>query len=187
MAGNYRLDPTRGGGALYDVGCYSISAAHLALGPDLAVERAEAVFGPTGVDLAATVTLRAGHGTGGRSPTDGPVDGAAKAVARCGIALPERQALSVTGETARVDFTVGEAFTTWHQPCELAITTPGSQPRIERFAPVDAYRLMIESMVAAVQGRPGFMIEPEFSLAVAGTLDAARAALAAPPDRPRAP
>jgi len=183
MAGNYRLDPGRGGGALYDVGCYTISAAHLALGPDLVVEQAEAVFGPSGVDLAATVRLSAGSSAPGQDSTGR----GAVAVARCGIAVPERQALSVTGEAARVDFTLGEAFTTWQQPCELTITGPDGTVQVERFAPVDAYRLMVESVAAAVRGRPGFMIEPEFSLAVSGTLDAARAAMTTLPGRPRAP
>lgn len=62
MTGNYRLDPARGGGALYDVGCYAVSLAHLVLGPSLRVDRVETVVGPTGVDLdtAARVTAPAG-------------------------------------------------------------------------------------------------------------------------------
>jgi hypothetical protein len=110
--------------ALYDVGCYAISASHLALGPALAVERAHAAFGPTGVDLATTAWLISPGGTvpGGTVP-------GARAEIRCGIALPDRQQLRVTDEAAAVDFTAGEAFTNWHQPSSLTITTPGGAVR----------------------------------------------------------
>jgi xylose dehydrogenase (NAD/NADP) len=164
-AGNYRLDPAHGGGALYDVGCYSISAAHLVYGPDLTVEAVDSVFGPTGVDLATTVALRA----------DGGGQAAGTATARCGIAVPDRQVLNVIGQAARVDFTTGEAFTNWHQPSALTITTPDGAVRVEEFAPVDAYRLMVEAVAAQVRGRAGYLIGLEHSLHVSRTLDAARA------------
>ena len=38
LAGNYRLDPARGGGALYDVGCYAVSACLWAVGAGLPTE-----------------------------------------------------------------------------------------------------------------------------------------------------
>jgi xylose dehydrogenase (NAD/NADP) len=163
-SGNYRLDPARGGGALYDVGCYAISAAHLVLGPELTVEKVDGIIGPTGVDLATTVALRADAGAqaGGR------------ATARCGIAVPDRQVLSVIGQAARLDFTAGEAFTNWHQPSALTITTPDGAVRVEEFAPVDAYRLMVEAVAAQVRGRAAYLIGLEHSLQVATTAADAR-------------
>ena len=168
MAGNFRLDPTRGGGGLYDVGCYAISAAQLALGPALVVERAQGRFGPTGVDLAATAWLTAG----GADPTG-------RAVVRCGIAEPDRQRLRVVGEAATVDFATGEAFTSWHQASSLTITTPDGAVRVEEFAPVDPYRLMVEAVASRVRGQDAYLVGDGHSLQVATTLDAVRAAVRA--------
>jgi xylose dehydrogenase (NAD/NADP) len=163
--GNYRLDPARGGGALYDVGCYAISAAHLVLGSGLTVEEVDSTVGPTGVDLATTVALRAADG----------IHAGGTATARCGIAVPDRQVLSVIGQAARLDFSTGEAFTNWHQPSALTITTPDGAVRVEEFAPVDAYRLMVEAVGAQVRGQSRYLIGLDHSRQVAGTLAEARA------------
>ncbi len=113
--GNYRMDPARGGGALYDVGCYCVSAAHMTLGDGLVVERAETLPGRTGVDLATTAWLVA------------PAAGRVRAEIRCGIALPDRQVVRVTGSSATVRSPTGEAFTAWHEPTSLRITpAPGT-------------------------------------------------------------
>jgi D-xylose 1-dehydrogenase (NADP+, D-xylono-1,5-lactone-forming) len=156
----YRLNPERGGGGLYDVGCYAISAAHLALGPDLQVVKATARRGPTGVDVEASATLRAGDS-----------DSAGTALVRCGIAVPDRQSISVTGSAARVDFTE-PAFTTVGLPTELTITTGDGAVRQEQFAPVDAYRLMVEAVAARIRGEESFLPGLEHSRNVAATTDA---------------
>ena len=55
--GDWRLDPARGGGALWDVGCYGLSTARLFAGAEPTAVRALARFGPTGVDLTLTAEL----------------------------------------------------------------------------------------------------------------------------------
>ncbi len=55
--GDWRLDPSRGGGALWDVGCYGVSTARLFAGAEPDRCRAAAHFGPTGVDLTLTTLL----------------------------------------------------------------------------------------------------------------------------------
>ena len=45
-----RLDPTLGGGALWDVGCYPVSYAQLIAGADAVSVTAEQQLGPTGID-----------------------------------------------------------------------------------------------------------------------------------------
>ena len=56
--GDWRLDPARGGGPLWDVGCYGLNAARLFAGAE--PERIEAVgdFAANGVDMAVAATLR---------------------------------------------------------------------------------------------------------------------------------
>ena len=56
--GDWRLDPARGGGALWDVGCYGVSTARFFAGLEPESVRAVAHFGPTGVDLTLTAILR---------------------------------------------------------------------------------------------------------------------------------
>lgn len=55
--GNYRLDPRLGGGALMDVGCYTLSVARWALGEPVAVSAAARV-GETGVDMSVSGWLK---------------------------------------------------------------------------------------------------------------------------------
>jgi predicted dehydrogenase len=57
-AADYRWSPARGGGALYDVGCYAISAARLLLGEEPVAVTAAARLDPTpGVDVTAALLL----------------------------------------------------------------------------------------------------------------------------------
>jgi predicted dehydrogenase len=162
LADHYRLDPERGGGGLYDVGCYAISAAHLALGPDLRVASAGARKGKTGVDLEAWAQL------------DTPSQATAKI--RCGIAAPAREVVKVTGEAAKVEFSE-PAFLTLHRQVGLSITTPDRAVRQEQFAPVDAYRLMIEAVAARIRGEESYLPGHEHSRQVARTTAAIFGAL----------
>ncbi len=54
---DWRLDPDRGGGALWDVGCYGISTLRLFAGAEPTRIEASAHFGPTGVDLSLNALL----------------------------------------------------------------------------------------------------------------------------------
>jgi predicted dehydrogenase len=159
LATAYRLDPARGGGALYDVGCYSLSAAHAVLGPWLTLEDATQETGPTGVDLATHAQLRAPSG--------------ALADIRCGIAVPDSQLLRVTGEAATLEFS-DPAFMAWHTPTALTITTPDGATRVEEFAPVDAYSLMVEGVAAQVRGEPAFLVGLDHTAQVAASIAAIR-------------
>ncbi|WP_337175817.1 Gfo/Idh/MocA family oxidoreductase [Paludisphaera sp.] len=59
---DWRLDPARGGGPLWDVGCYGVNAARLFAGAE--PDRVEAVgrFAPNGVDLGVAASLRFPNG-----------------------------------------------------------------------------------------------------------------------------
>ena len=56
-AGNIRLDPSLGGGALLDAGCYPLSLIQLAMGQAPERVTAHPTWGPSGVDLAMMATL----------------------------------------------------------------------------------------------------------------------------------
>jgi predicted dehydrogenase len=57
-AGDRRLDVARGGGALWDVGCYGVSTARWFAGSEPQSIAAQARFGPTEVDLSLTALLQ---------------------------------------------------------------------------------------------------------------------------------
>jgi predicted dehydrogenase len=176
---HYRLNPRRGGGGIYDVGCYALSAAHLALGPRLDVIRGWARRGPTGVDLEASAQLEvppdgsAGEASGGlaREASRGLAgggSGGATATIRCAISGADRQAIAVIGEAARVDFGA-PAFTALHTPVVATITTSDGVVRTEEFAPIDPYRLMVEAVAAQVRGENAFLPGLDHSRQVAAT------------------
>ncbi len=178
-ADDFRMDPAHGGGALADVGCYAVSAAAIFLhASSLAVDSAQLDVGPTGVDLAASATVRGGTG---------------QAHIRCGIAELERQGVVVTCPGGTLEL-VAPPFTTWHQPAELRIQTPAGD-RVETFPEYDPYQLMIQAMSRRIRDIPlrkssqanssaadpgdpvhgSWLLPWSESLLVAQTLDAIRA------------
>jgi predicted dehydrogenase len=56
--GDWRLDPARGGGALWDVGCYGVNTARFFAAAEPESVKGQARFGPTGVDMSLAATLR---------------------------------------------------------------------------------------------------------------------------------
>ena len=156
-AGNYRLDPAHGGGALYDVGCYATNAAVWAFGTPPREVSAKAQVGPTGVDLTTLATVTFDSGT---------------ADLRASIAEDARQWLVIEGEAGALD--VRDApFTAWQgQETELWFTGPhGSEP--ERVPAAHAYALMVEQTSAVIEGRDGWVVPLAESRATAAILDAA--------------
>jgi predicted dehydrogenase len=55
---NARLKPEMGGGALLDVGCYSVSVARWYMGAEPTELQAQAVYHPSGVDMHVVASLR---------------------------------------------------------------------------------------------------------------------------------
>ena len=138
--GNYRLDPARGGGALYDVGCYAVSACLWAVGRGLPDDVAAQVrAGPTGVDLDVRAVLRLGRRR--RAP-------------RCasGIDADEGQWLVVTGERGEIELR-DAPYTSWKDDdTELGSPTARGTERVPVPA-TDAYRVMVEEVSSVLAGR----------------------------------
>ena len=155
--GNYRLDPALGGGALLDVGCYPLTGAAWATrAHEVSVESVEIVSGGLGVDLttAAAVTLG-----------DVPVR------IRASFIETAYESLVIEGEHGLIEFTGNDAYTSWLRPSALRVLDRDGE-RVEHFAPVDPYRLMIESVSAAIRGDGGWLPDPRWSLLVAEAMDA---------------
>jgi predicted dehydrogenase len=165
LEGNYRLEPARGGGALYDVGCYAVSAAQWAFGgaPLLDVAARQQI-GPTGVDLVTDALLTFADGD---------------AEIRAGIAEPPRQWLVITGDAGEIEFREA-AYTSWRDdPTELLVSDGTTTGRTV-IPPTDAYRVMVEETSAVIERRPGWVLPVGESVATARILDAIFAAARGP-------
>lgn len=163
MEGNYRLDPTRGGGALYDVGCYAVSACLWAVGEGQPTEVAgRATPGPTGVDLVTEAILEWTSG--------------AQAEVRAGISgVGAGQWLVMTGERGEIELR-DAPYTSWKDDeTELWVSDGRDTERVTVPA-TDAYRLMVEEMSSVLSGGPGWVLPLAESRETAATLDAIRAA-----------
>ena len=140
-SGNYRLEPERGGGALYDVGHYAVSACLWAVGrglPDDVVARSE--LGPTGVDLDSRAVLA----------WDG-----AEAEVRASIAADDGQWLVITGERGELELRGRDAFTAWKDDATELWVSDGTSTEHVPVPAADAYAVMVEEVSSAVRGGPG--------------------------------
>ena len=169
LEGNYRLDPALGGGALYDVGCYAVSACLWAIGrglPDEVVARSE--LSPGGVDLDTRAILT--WDAKGR-------DGGAEAEVHAGISVDAGQWLVVRGDRGEIELR-DAPYTSWKDDdTELWVSDGTGTERLPVPA-ADPYRLMVEEVSAVLRGGPGWVLPPAESRETAAVLDAARASAA---------
>lgn len=157
LTGNYRSDPTMGGGALLDVGCYQAHLWMMLLGEtiDYSIETVERTDGPTGIDLTTSVQTT--------------LNGSIRADALCSFDMAPEQRISVTGSTVAMRTGDGEAFTLWKQDATLIIGDT-----VETFAPDDAFALMVQDVSAAIRGERAEVFPASSSLRVAEILDSIR-------------
>jgi predicted dehydrogenase len=155
--GNYRLDPQRGGGALLDVGCYPLTGATWATrAAGVAVDAVDTVSGGLGVDLTTDASLH--------------LDGIPVHV-RASFIETAFESLVIHGEHGVIEFTGSDAYTSWMRPSALRVLDRDGE-RVEHFAPVDPYRLMIEAVSSAIRGEGGWLPDPRWSITVADAMDA---------------
>jgi len=155
---NYRLDPAMGGGSLLDVGVYQ-AHAWAALHPtamNLQISSVEENISTSGVDMTTKISGRLGESVN--------IDAIAS------FEMPEQQRLVISGDLSSIEFIGNEAFTSWHKESDLRI---GDQ--VERFAPVDPYRLMVEHFGEHISGEDGWIMPMSQSLAVMQVIDQIKA------------
>lgn len=158
---NYRWSPAMGGGAFYDVGCYTVSAARLFLGDEPVSAFARARIDPaTGVDMTAAALLEFPDGR----------------FALCDASFESafQSRLTVAGDegTLRLD----RAFSAKDFDVAVEVERGGA---VERLAVprADMFRLMIEHFGDAVLGRAPLRVPVSDALANARALDACFASI----------
>jgi predicted dehydrogenase len=156
-ARNIRFRPDLGGGALYDVGCYTINVSRMILGEPEEVFAAGRV-GEYGVDDQVGAVLR--------------FAGNRLALVDCGLVLPRREEYEIVGTAARL--TVPDAFLPGTADARIIITR-GADSTAETIAGIDQYQRMVERFGdAAEAGGPAPLTPAD----AAGTLTVLEALLA---------
>jgi len=152
-----RLSPEMGGGALLDVGCYTVSVARWLLGEEPVSVQAQAVY-RHGVDVHIAGTLRFPMG--------------ALAGIEAGFVSALQQTFSVTGTMGAIELP-HDAFIPWEREALYTRRERDSEAgEVHRVAGVDEYRLMVEHFARAVRGEGGLDVLPEDSIRNMSALDA---------------
>ena len=153
---NIRLQTEVEGGALMDVGCYTISGSRFLAGGEPERVFGEAWFGPTGTDWVFAGTMR--------------FPGDVIASFDCGTAMPNRDELEAVGSE-------GSLFVDdpWHclRP-GIELRRDGSVVRIE-LEPQDSYRLELENMSDAIRGSGELLLARDDAMGQARALEALHA------------
>jgi xylose dehydrogenase (NAD/NADP) len=150
--GNIRLRTDLEGGALMDVGCYTVSGSRLFAGEPEKVH-GEAWLGPSGTDWVFAGTLR--------------FPGDVLAQFDCGTAMPERDELEAIGSE-------GSLFLDdpWH--CNVPVIELRRDGKVERIElePVDSYRLELENVSDAIRGEGELLLGCDDAVGQARVLEA---------------
>ncbi len=141
---DYRWDPTLGGGALYDVGSYLVSAARWMAGREPTQVKSVAVLA-RGVDLAASISLC--------FPSQ-PGAGECLAALACGLDAAESEWITIEGTQGAVR--LERPFTAWHTEALPVVRRLGARGSEELAVPAtNPYTEMVRAFHAAVTtGQP---------------------------------
>lgn len=154
---NARLRPEMGGGALLDVGCYSVSAARWLLSGEPTQVQAQAVYHPSGVDVHFVGLLRF------------PDSGLATVEASFISAL--QQTYTVVGSEGAIELP-HDAFIPWDKDTLFTVRRKNQEVGQEHVgAGADEYQLMVEHFSDAVLGRAKPAFSPEDSVRNMRVLD----------------
>lgn len=157
---DFRWDAGKGGGALYDVGCYPVSLARLLLGEPRAVT-AQARWTPGGVDLGLSGTL---DFEGTLASIDCAFD--------WGPAPTQR--LTVVGTRGSLE--MDGAFESHHAASLTLRVRRAEGERTEPFAPHNGYAAMVAHFGRAARGEEEALFPPGDAVRQARVLDALFAA-----------
>ncbi len=161
---DWRLDPKRGGGALWDVGCYGVSTARLFAGSEPLRAFATAHVGHTGVDLSVVASLE--------------FPGGILAAIDCSFEQPFCCRYQLVGDRGTIE--VPDAYLppqnapavahVARYASEAYLSNTGAQTETLTFEPVNQYSAMVDAFAASVAA--GALVDPaEDGLAQMHALD----------------
>jgi xylose dehydrogenase (NAD/NADP) len=161
---NVRLKKEMGGGALLDVGCYSVSIARWMMGAEPTRVQAQAIYHDTGVDVHVVGTLQ--------------FPGGGLATLEASFISALQQTFSIVGTGGAIDLP-HDAFIPWQNDAEYILRGRDQETGSKQVVPgADEYQLMVEHFSDAVLGKSTLNFLFEDSVANMKVLDAlAQAAL----------
>jgi predicted dehydrogenase len=161
---NVRLKASMGGGALLDVGCYSVSVARWMMGAEPTQVQAQAIYHDTGVDVHVVGTLQ--------------FPGGGLATLEASFVSALQQTFTVVGTAGAIDLP-HDAFIPWLHDAEYFQRSRDQEAGNRIVVPAaDEYQLMVEHFNDAVLGKSKLNFLFEDSIANMKVLDAlAQAAL----------
>ena len=148
-----RLDPALDGGALMDVGCYCVGGARFVAGGEPVSVSAQAVTGPTGVDMRLTGLLR--------------FDGDVLAVIDCGLDEYSRGELEVVGSDGRLVLS-----DPWHAIAPQIVVESGFDRDVVEIGGADSFARELEDLAAAIAGERPPLLGREDALGQSRTIEA---------------
>jgi predicted dehydrogenase len=153
-----RLKPEMGGGALLDIGCYSVSVARWLSGTEPTQVQAEAVYHPGGVDVHFVGLLRFPNG------------GLATLEASFITAL--QQTYTAVGSEGAIELP-HDAFIPWEKDTVFTVRNKEQEVgQLEVTRGVDEYQLMVEHFADVVLGKRAAAFSPDESVQNMRVLDA---------------
>jgi xylose dehydrogenase (NAD/NADP) len=156
-AGNARLKPEMGGGALMDVGCYGVSVARWLFGTEPMELQAQAVYHQTGVDVHIVGLLRFANG--------------ALATLEASFMSALQQTYTVAGDQGAIELP-HDAFIPWEKDAVFTLRAKNEEVgKIETTPGADEYQLMVEHFADAVAGKTALDFSPQDSIGNMRTLD----------------
>lgn len=154
---NARLKPEMGGGALLDVGCYSVSVARWYMGAEPTELQAQAVYHFSGVDMHVVATLR--------FPENG------LATLEASFISSMQQTYSVVGSEGAIELP-HDAFIPWEKDAVYTVRAKDQEVGQKQVTPgADEYLLMVEHFADAVLGKTELTLPPEESIRNMRVLD----------------
>jgi predicted dehydrogenase len=140
---NYRWSPEMGGGALYDVGCYTINAARLVFQSEPEEIRVLAhLDNPSGIDLTTSLLCA--------------FPGCRQALLTCSFELEFQSSLEISGNEGRIF--MSRAFSAKNFKTEVQLIRKNKINNFT-FQPYDQFKLMIEHFNQAVLGQTNPLID----------------------------
>jgi len=153
-----RLDPEMGGGALLDVGCYSVSVTRWLLDAEPTQLQGQAVYHPCGVDTHFVGSLC--------------FPNSALATLEASFISALQQTYTIVGSKGAIELP-HDAFIPWEKDAVFTVRSKDEEEGHQHVTPgVDEYQLMVEHFADAVFGKTSLAFSPQESVNNMRVLDA---------------